>query len=521
MIKPDTYTKSPARHTAGDCCTDLTCESGLKNNFFEGKRLTPDMFQVEQRYAIERRRLLNRAIHGWGVVYGYGIGIEPGRNSKRSVDRALQITSGLALDACGRELLYLGKRCLQSEDVTVVDEDGKRVARGDVASILAQMGHEKDPQTGRSRLCWLLSVHYAEQYTEMVRTPDPCRCDHEEWDRTCETVRFTLTRIDCDKCCDDCGCELECGCGSGRCCDPVDRDDPKHPRHPKYPDDPRKPLQRGGCECLCHHLAELEVCQDCSDHLCEIDEACGRVRVDLVHGVPLACVELVPDGCGDWTFGDDIDMCGPRRLVKRNDLLFDLIRGCDLTRIEAIGWRPFHREAVKFDDFSHAFGADAHGEPEYITRDFWVTFTRPVREETLQPDCFSITIMTGETHDYWWDVYRVPISRIEYIPAKPGDPAHHVRGAKIVVDGRWVHGALRGESRIFSYDTQVEIEVRGDFIVDCNGQTVDANAIGLSATRTGNGTPGGTFLSAFRVAPREPYGRQPQPGPAEPKGASS
>jgi hypothetical protein len=96
-----------------------------------------------------------------------------------------------------------------------------------------------------------------------------------------------------------------------------------------------------------------------------------------------------------------------------------------------------------------------------------------------------------------------------------------VRGAKIVVDGRWVHGALRGESRIFSYDTLVEIEVRGDFVVDCNGQTVDANAVGLSATRTGNGTPGGTFLSAFRVAPREPYGRQAQPGPAEPKGASS
>ena len=45
----------------------------------------------------------------------------------------------------------------------------------------------------------------------------------------------------------------------------------------------------------------------------------------------------------------------------------------------------------------------------------------------------------------------------------------------------------------------VEIEIRGDFIVDCNGQTVDANAIGLSPAPTGNGTPGGTFFSTFRV----------------------
>ena len=53
-------------------------------------------------------------------------------------------------------------------------------------------------------------------------------------------------------------------------------------------------------------------------------------------------------------------------------------------------------------------------------------------------------------------------------------------------------------------DTWVEIEVRGDFIVDCNGQPVDANAVGRRSAPTGNGTPGGTFLSTFRVEPRPP-----------------
>jgi hypothetical protein len=33
-----------------------------------------------------------------------------------------------------------------------------------------------------------------------------------------------------------------------------------------------------------------------------------------------------------------VEECPPRRIVKRNDMLFDLIRGCDLTRITRISW---------------------------------------------------------------------------------------------------------------------------------------------------------------------------------------
>ena len=47
-----------------ECCSDAACDSGLRNNYFEGKRLTADAFRVEQDYLIDRRRLLNRAIHG-------------------------------------------------------------------------------------------------------------------------------------------------------------------------------------------------------------------------------------------------------------------------------------------------------------------------------------------------------------------------------------------------------------------------------------------------------------------------
>src|SRR5262249_19587142 len=51
MKNPTTY-----RTVYQKCCTELKCESGLRNNYFEGKRLTVDSFRVEQNYLLERRR---------------------------------------------------------------------------------------------------------------------------------------------------------------------------------------------------------------------------------------------------------------------------------------------------------------------------------------------------------------------------------------------------------------------------------------------------------------------------------
>jgi hypothetical protein len=82
----------------------------------------------------------------------------------------------------------------------------------------------------------------------------------------------------------------------------------------------------------------------------------------------------------------------------------------------------------------------------------------------------------------------------------------YVSTATIVVDGAWVEDGVRGRRSLFlGGETWIEIEIRGDFIVDCNGQTVDANAAGLSPGPTGNGSPGGTFISTFRVQAATPY----------------
>ena len=482
--------KTTRKHQSGggkqECCADLKCETGLRNKYFEGKRLTADSFRIEQKYAIERRRLLNRAIHGWGVVYGYGIDVHTAQDTNKPC--GLKVSAGLALDECGRELLETG-RGVKLSDLIIFDADGKRV---DLESTEFDGG------------CWLLSVHYAEQDTGSIVIEDSCRCKYREWDHTCETVRYSIRPIDCEKCCDGWDCELECDCGVGPCCGGRSRDDKYYEADRRRGQEKRIP--RGGCRCICDHLINLNFDADC-DHLCEIEEPCGgKVRVDIGNGVPLACIKVVKDDYDCPVFDDDLEVCGPRRLVKRNDLLFDLIRGCDLTRISDFGWKEWHRaeDAVDFGEFSDALGPKGGQQSEYVSNKFWVRFSRPVREDTLRADCFAMNVLAAEREGGWWLTFRVPIVGVDTSDFGPeaDDPPGHVRGAAIVVDGPWLDDAVRGRRTIFyGGDTRVEFEVRGDFIVDCNGQTVDANSFGLIWTPSGNATPGGTFLSTFRVGP--------------------
>jgi hypothetical protein len=513
MHKVETQRRASQPGTGkAECCTDAPCESGLRNNYFEGKRLTADSFRVEQQYLVERRHLLNRAIHGWGVVYGYALkAAAPDECGTDLASGRIEIGPGLALDQCGRELLHARRAVLSMEDVIVLDEKGTPVRASDCD--LAN-GHPQKTGGEPTQACWLLSAHYAEQAIGPVTINDPCSCERSEWDHTCETVRFSLRRVDCAECCDRFDCELQCGCGTGPCCDQHPTDDDGKQRDSGTPQSRRSNrFLRGGCQCLCEYLTGLQPGADCCS-LREIEEACARVRVDLRNGVPLACVRLRQDDCEKWIFDDWVEACGPRRLVKRNDALFDLIRGCDLTRISAIGWARWHRSrtVVPWSAFMASFGNEEPAESgRNITQDYWVEFSRPVRDDTVRVDCFTMTVTVAEHEAGWGESRRVPIVGV-VTSAAPGAPGGFITRATLVVDAGWVDDAIESRKTIFNQDEAwVEIEIRGDFIVDCNGQTIDANAVGLSPSPTGNGTPGGTFHSNFRVAARETAGRAAAP----------
>jgi hypothetical protein len=65
--------------------------------YFAGKLLTAEDFELEQAYHIGRRRLLNRMLHGAGVVSGLTVG----EGSAGTVT----VEPGFALDPRGREIL--------------------------------------------------------------------------------------------------------------------------------------------------------------------------------------------------------------------------------------------------------------------------------------------------------------------------------------------------------------------------------------------------------------------------------
>jgi len=520
-----------------ECCTCDECTSGARNNYFTGKRLTADTFRVEQRYLLDRRHLLNRAIHGWGVVYGYPVEMAAVDQHCPGAEKGqLRIGEGLALDKVGRELVQTGPVILTFENVLLLNDNGALVP-----TQRCDKSGRKPPELDPSA-CWLLRVHYAEQNVGPVSLSDPCSCERNEWDRVCETVRFSIQRIDCAKCCVTPDCELRCCCSSGPCCEEHEKqtgtlkeqEEQLRIRYEKlreeaggdaarlaelraqYERDLKAILhetqvalpkvhERGGCRCLCEHLTELQIGTDCTG-LCKVDDC---ARADLNNGVSLACLKLEQDECGMWRFAPVYDACGPRRLVKRNDLLFDLIRGCDVTRISETGWANWHRSdtLVSFDDFANALGYPGSGteEEKYIATKFWVRFSRPVRADTVKADCFAMTIMGTESEGGWWSVFRVPIIDVDFssFAQQQGDPVDTVRGASIVVEGGWLEDAVEGRHSIFREgQARVEFEVRGDFIVDCNGQTVDANARGLTPFPSGSDGPGDSYLSTFAVARR-------------------
>jgi hypothetical protein len=73
-----------------------------KARYFHGMLMTERDFSDEQKYHIEKRKLLNRMLHGCGVVCGLQIKQTPIASS------TITISSGLALDCNGNEI-YVNK----------------------------------------------------------------------------------------------------------------------------------------------------------------------------------------------------------------------------------------------------------------------------------------------------------------------------------------------------------------------------------------------------------------------------
>jgi hypothetical protein len=73
-----------------------------RNKYFYGKLLSVRDFEAEQKYGIEKDRLINRLILGEGIVCGLEIQLKP-QTEANTLN--VTLTPGVALDRSGREIV--------------------------------------------------------------------------------------------------------------------------------------------------------------------------------------------------------------------------------------------------------------------------------------------------------------------------------------------------------------------------------------------------------------------------------
>jgi hypothetical protein len=120
-----------------------------RNNYYYGKLMTVRDFFDEQRYFNEKRWLINRMIHGSGVVCGLNVCSE---------GTDIYVEPGLAIDCCGREI-WVPEKC--------------KIALPSEA-----------PDTYKDSKCitenkYIICLSYQEIKTEQVKLP-PISCEEKE-----------------------------------------------------------------------------------------------------------------------------------------------------------------------------------------------------------------------------------------------------------------------------------------------------------------------------------------------------
>jgi hypothetical protein len=400
---------------------------------------------------LKRQRLLNVALHGWGVVFGLGVGF-PDTGPDRRPTRAscVLVTCGLALDAFGRMLHTEDRR------LSLAELEGPAPSREGTYTLL---------------------VHHAERLDPAVH--DACNRTGPQWREY--GVVFTL-RPGCDPVHDGC----------------PDVTDPCLTRT----DYVRRRI--GSAEGSPGRSPDLE-------HACDRPGSLRATRsgswcYDPAAGVPIACLEIcdrakggnAPEGECDapCLVIDQVctDECSPVRHVYRAPLLRELLDCCDvdMPRVERVSWPawPMSSGPVPWNDFVARIQVV---DEDHAEDGFAIWFTRPVRADTLTPASVVLTVLVPERRADYWEPARVPIAAH---PLSVDDGL--AGGVQIVPMRNWLRNETNDEWSSFERGARFEITLRGQLIRDECGHMLDAVPadVGCAPCR---GRPGDDLLWAFAV----------------------
>jgi hypothetical protein len=148
--------------------TSLDTSAGFERvRYFPRQLLTADDMRLEQEYFRDKQRRHNRFLHGWGVVWGLEVRLDPDRGPL-----AVQICPGYALGPCGDEIYV--PEAIPFDLGTCL----RRPADPCADSLAATMA--MPPAV-------VVSIRYAECQTRPLRTLQAgCGCD----DTACEYSRI-------------------------------------------------------------------------------------------------------------------------------------------------------------------------------------------------------------------------------------------------------------------------------------------------------------------------------------------
>jgi hypothetical protein len=415
-------------------------------SYYTGKLLTARDFLDEQRYHIDKRRLHNVLLHGWGVVCGLRVKPHPHCPALRIV-----VEAGLAIDACGREV-----RLLEDVELALPQMPPPRApspcpldpaTRSEVqAEPQGEAECEAAPAQEACAPLWIC-LRYCEREEQFSLAPfDECACTGavQKPNRVCESYVLELSNTP-PMCIDDVARHKDCGCAD---------------------------------------------CTDLYEHL----DRCEPFRCDCI---PLAVVRGLVTG--DVVLESMIDNWTHRPLLPSVHRLDRVVRCIleklprqRLTHISDINWT--HGEDLRCHEFNRRFVE--HG------RGFEIEFDYPVRKEGLTPRTFQAMVVhhAGRPDEP---------QRVEIAPAHLDffDGTDEITRVRLRIDEQYAQRHLdeRNFDLFITLKCNVVVDIHG---VPVDGDLVarlqhDGTVYVVDAP-TGNGVPGGLFESWVRVRTSDP-----------------
>lgn len=499
-----------------------------RNNYYYGKLMTVRDYFAEQCYFNEKRWLMNRMVHGWGVVCGLDvkrIPKDPHDHTKGYSDTKVKVTEGLAIDCCGREILVcedqyidldpIKSECYQEkvkkEDLQnlVICLEYNECKSESINSKPEACDQKEKSQFNRIRDSFKISVRCKEDIDNYNKSGRLCPLDNRigvwfDWNKVRreyidpeDELRFKeylLQKYDVDwvresiiekdeK--DD--KKIKVTMGENKISLEINEEKTKVDLiiNGTWTDEfivkekEKNELIVFKNQTVHHYLCKelKEGCSECPRHSCLI----------------LAEVTIVPSSISNESPQHfKIDICSRRKLVYSNPMLYDMIN-CyhgDLPHITSINWSHGKKD-IDWSQFVDLIRRNQNGD-DVDGPGLQVVFDRDV--SGVDERTFMFIVKYPEDREGGFSEDR-------YIPGEVNYNSETKKGV-FKVDLSWFIDL--GISAL-QEGAGFKIVIRGDHILDTETKkALDGNFIG-GKLPSGNGTQGGDFVSWFYVNKIENY----------------